>query len=117
VLALLTWPTSSPGTPRQAASYAQSGGTSLFRPLRFGVVSSSTFDDSGWPVHVRRIEAASVKTLLNRDHVVSEAYGPRLGLLKLAVTLASDFIFVYYARCCRPVRGNSGAINIVNPEA
>jgi hypothetical protein len=79
-------------------------------------VSSSTFDDSGWPDHVRRIEDASVNTLLNSDHV-ARAYGPQLGFLKLAFPLASDFIFVYGARCCRSVRGSSGAIKFVNPEA
>jgi probable F420-dependent oxidoreductase len=64
-------------------------GTSPIRPLRFGVVSSSTFDSSRWPDHVRRIEDAGVNTLLIRDHFVAGAYGPQLAPFSALATAAA----------------------------
>jgi probable F420-dependent oxidoreductase len=60
-------------------------------PLRFAVVSETAFTTAGrWLEHVRRIESAAVDTLLVRDHIVAEPFGPQLAPIAMLAAAAAS---------------------------
>jgi len=61
----------------------------VHRRLRFAVVNETIPDRSGWLDHVRRIEQAGVDTLLIRDHIAAEPYGPQLAPMAMASAAAA----------------------------
>jgi probable F420-dependent oxidoreductase len=53
------------------------------RRLRFAVVNEVLADGPGWSDHVRRIEQSGAGTLLVRDHIAAEPFGPQLAPLAM----------------------------------
>jgi hypothetical protein len=51
--------------------------------LRFAVVNEVVTDRSGWFDHVRRVEQSGIDTLLVRDHLAVEPFGPQLAPLAM----------------------------------
>jgi len=60
------------------------------RRLRFAVVNEVLADGPRWAGHVRRIEQSGVGTLLVRDHVAAEPFGPQLAPLAMVSAAAAQ---------------------------
>ena len=59
------------------------------RRLRFAVVNEVLTDRCGWFEQVRRVEQAGVDTLLVRDHIAAEPFGPQLAPLAMVSAAAA----------------------------
>lgn len=58
-------------------------------PFRFGAVNDDRVDPEGWVEHVRDVEARGFATLLIRDHILPDFFGPQLAPLAALATAAA----------------------------
>lgn len=59
------------------------------RRFRFGIINEIPDPAGGWIAHARRVEALGFSTLLLRDHLLPDYFGPQLGPLSAVATAAA----------------------------